>query len=98
MVKVYAVSLVLGILGLLAVILGGTFAVNVGRPEHDPGRRWGSKGNAAVGALVGFGMAGMSAEFSPLEFSWLVSLAIAVAGGVLTVFWVRYSLARAGEQ
>ncbi|MFQ5522722.1 MAG: hypothetical protein ACE5F5_03990 [Acidimicrobiia bacterium] len=98
MVKFYAVSLVLGVLGLLFVILGGTFADNVGRPYRDPSRRWGVKGNAAVGALVGFGMAGMSAEFSPLDFPWPVSLGIAVVAAVLTVLWVRYSLARVDER
>ncbi len=95
MVKVYALSLVLGVVGLLVVILGGTLADNLGRPGRDPARRWDLKGNAAVAALVGFGMAGMSAEFSPLDFPWPVSLLISLAAAGLTVLWVRYSLARA---
>ena len=94
MVKVYALSLVIGVLGLLVVILGGTLADNLGKPERDPVRRCGLKGNAAVAALVGFGMAGMSAEFSPLDFPWPVSLLIALVAAGLTVLWVRYSLAR----
>ena len=98
MVKFYAVSLVLGLLGLLLVILGGTFAENLSRPDQDPGRRLGLRGNAAVGALVGFGMGGMSAEFSPLDFPPVVSLAIALGAAALTIVWVRYSLARADDQ
>jgi hypothetical protein len=98
MVKFYAISLVLGVIGLLLVILGGAFAENLGRQERDPGRRLGPRGNAAVGALVGFGMGGLSAEFSPLDFPALVSLIIALGAAALTVVWVRYSLARAVDQ
>ncbi len=95
MVKVYAVSLVVGIIGLLVVILGGAFAENVGHPERDPGERIGMWGKATVGALVGFGMGGMSAEFSPLDFSWPVSLLLAVVAAVVSVLWVRYAVTRA---
>lgn len=95
MVKVYAVSLVVGIIGLLVVILGGAFAENVGHPERDPGERIGMRGKATVGALVGFGMGGMSAEFSPLDFSWPVSLLLAVLAAVVSVLWVRYAVTRA---
>jgi hypothetical protein len=95
MVKVYAITLAIGFLGLLAVILGGSFADNVGRPDQNPGERLGSRGKMAVGALVGFGMGGMSAEFSPLDLSWSVSLLIAVVAALLSVFWVRYAVAQA---
>ena len=95
MVKVYAVSLVIGIIGLLVVIMGGAFAENVGHPERDPGVRFGTSGKAIVGALVGFGMGGMSAEFSPLDFTWPVSLLIALVAGGLSVLWVRYAVAQA---
>jgi hypothetical protein len=96
MVKVYAISLVVGIIGLLVVIMGGAFAENVGHPERDPGELMGIRGKAAVGALVGFGMGGMSAEFSPLGFTWPVSLILAVLAAVLSAVWVRYAVARAG--
>ena len=92
MVKVYAVVLALGILGLLVMILGGAFAENVGRPERDPARRFGLTGKMAVGAAVGFGMGGMSAEFSPLDLSWPIALAIAIVASALAVFWVRYAV------
>ncbi|HEX9848833.1 MAG TPA: hypothetical protein VGB33_10500 [Acidimicrobiia bacterium] len=91
MVKVYAITLVLGTLGLLVFILGGTLAENLGRPEKDPGERYGLAGKAVVGAVVGFGMGGLSAEFSPLDFGWPTSLMIAVAAAGLSILWVRYA-------
>jgi hypothetical protein len=36
-------------------------------------------------------MGGMAAEFSPLDISWPVALAIAVVGGFVGAFWVRYA-------
>lgn len=95
MIKVYATSLVLGIAGLLIAILGGALAENLGRPDSDPGRRFGLSGKTAVGALTGFGMGGMSAEFSPLDFSWPVSLVLASVAAALAVVWVRYAVAQA---
>ena len=97
MVKVYAITLVLGIIGLLVVIMGGAFAENVGRPERDPGNRIGTKGKALIGAMVGFGMGGMSAEFSPLQLSWQVALLLAVVAAALSAFWVRYSVQQAEQ-
>jgi len=40
-------------------------------------------------------MGGMSAEFSPLDFEWPVSLLLALAASALAVYWVRYASARA---
>lgn len=96
MVKVYAITLALGLLGLLVVIFGGTLAENLGRPDRDPGERIGFTGKMVIGGMVGFGMGGMSAEFSPLDLGWQVSLVLAVAAAVLSVFWVRFAVARAG--
>lgn len=92
MVKVYAVVLVIGIVGLLVVILGGAFAENIGREDKDPGERFGTAGKMMVGALVGFGMGGMSAEFSPLDLSWPVALVIAIVAALLASYWVRYAV------
>lgn len=92
MVKVYAVVLVLGIVGLLVMILGGAFAENLNKPERDPGVRFGVKGKLGVGAAVGFGMGGMSAEFSPLDFSWPIALVIAIGAAGLSMLWVRYAV------
>ena len=95
MVKVYAIFLVLGIIGLLVVIMGGAFAENVGHPGRDPGEKMGLRGKVVIGALVGFGMGGMSAEFSPLDLTWPLSLLLAVGAAGLSVVWVRYAVVRA---
>lgn len=97
MVKIYAISLALGVIGLLVTLLGGAFAENVGHPERDPGRLVGFRGKAAIGALIGFGMGGLSAEFSPLDLAWPVSLTIAVIAAALSVFWVKYAVSLAND-
>lgn len=91
MIKVYAGALLIGFIALLVLILGGTFAENVDRPDRDPGARIGVAARIALGALLGFGMAGMAAEFSPIDLSWAVALGIAAAGAVLGALWVRYT-------
>lgn len=97
MVKVYAIALTVGIVGLLVFIYGGALAENLGRPERDPGERLGLTGKMTAGALVGFGMGGMSAEFSPLDFSWQVSLLLALLAAIVSVVWVRYAVAQAED-
>ena len=44
-----------------------------------------------IGALVGFGMGGLSAEFAPQDFTWQVALVLGVLGGVGAALWVRYA-------
>lgn len=95
MIKVYAISLALGVIGLIVAIFGGALAENLGQPDKDPGHRLGLAGKVTVGALAGFGMGGMSAEFSPLGFSTSVSFLLALAGGLVAVVWVRYAVTRA---
>lgn len=92
MIKVYAVCLALGILGLIVAIFGSAIAENLDRPDLDPGERFGVTGKAVVGALAGFGMGGMSAEFSPLDLSWQVSLVIALVAAGLSIYWIRYAV------
>jgi hypothetical protein len=91
MVKFYAIALTLGVIGLIVVILGGTFAENVGREDRDPGRRIGPMGRAAIGGLVGFGMAGLSAEFSTLDLDWPAALGVALVGAAAGGLWAWYS-------
>ncbi|HEY4606843.1 MAG TPA: hypothetical protein VIH55_04265 [Acidimicrobiia bacterium] len=91
MVKVYAVALALGVLGLLVVILGGSAAENLGREDRDPGRRIGVKGRSTIGALVGFGMAGLSAEFSTLDLEWPLALLVAGLGAIGGALWAGYA-------
>jgi hypothetical protein len=87
MVKVYAVLLVIGAAGLIAWILFSAHAENENKPSLDPERRFGTTGRRVVGGLVGFGMAGMSAEFSPRDLSWQLALGLAVLGGAAAVWW-----------
>lgn len=90
MVKVYAVALALGVVGLVAMLVGGVFMANIGRADAAPGQRFGIAGRSVVGGLVGFGMGGMSAEFAPIDLDWPVALVIALVAAGLSVFWVRY--------
>ncbi len=90
MVKVYAVALALGLVGLLVVILGGALAENTGHEERDPSRKWGATGRTVIGALVGFGMGGLSVEFSTIEAGWQLALLLAVVGAIGGGLWGRF--------
>jgi hypothetical protein len=92
MVKVYAVALTVGVVALVYWLFSGTLAENVGRAAWDPATRWGSRGMAAIGAVIGFGMGGLSAEFAPIELAWPIALVIAVVAALLSVYWVRYAV------
>lgn len=98
MIKVYAVSLAIGIILLIVVLYGGTLAENLGRSERDPGERYGTRGKQVIGALLGFGMGGMSAEYSPIDFDWPVSLLVALVAAVLSALWVHYSVTSTNVQ
>lgn len=80
MVKVYAIVLGIGIVLLFAWIIARAFSVNIERPSIDPETRFGVPGRRAVAAMVGFGMGGMSAEFSPLGIPWPLALVLALLG------------------
>ncbi len=90
MVKVYAVALVIGVVGLLVIILGGSLVENLGRQGADPGKKLGRPGRAVIGGLVGFGMAGMSAEFSSLGLGWSSSFLLALVGAAAGAIWAFY--------
>ena len=91
MIKVYAVSLVLGVLGLLISIFGAALAESFRRPAIDPSAKLGRGWRLAVGALAGFGMGGMSAEFSPLGLGTGISFAIALGAALVGTLWVAYA-------
>jgi hypothetical protein len=80
-IKVYAVVLVVGVVLLIAWILMTVLAGNLDRPSLDPESRFGVGGRRLVAGSVGFGMAGMSAEYSPLGIDWPLALVLALAGG-----------------
>lgn len=82
MIKVYAVALALGAVALIGVILWASF----------PGKEGpGDRARMILGAVLGFGMGGMAAEYSPLDISWPVALGIAVVAAGASIAWVRYA-------
>ena len=95
MVKVYAIVLVVGLLALLLMLLGGPLLEAASSRSRALSAFNATSGKSVVGALIGFGMGGMAAEFSRLDLSWQLSLALAITAGFLAVLWVRYSSAKA---
>lgn len=87
MVKVYAVVLSVGIVALIGWIFARSFATGTDRARVDPESRFGIRGRRVVAAAVGFGMGGMSAEFSPRNLSWPVALLAAVAGAAAAAWY-----------
>ena len=90
MIAVYAVVLSVGVLGLIAWIFARSSAVPAGREDLDPERRWGLAGRRVVAAPVGFGIAGMSAEYSPLGIPWPVALVLALAGAAAAAWYAGW--------
>lgn len=95
MVGAYAVALVIGLLGLIVVVFGGTLSENLGREDRDPGKRIGRAGRTVIGGLVGFGMAGLSAEFSPLGLATWAVFALALLGASIAAAWAAFASDRA---
>jgi hypothetical protein len=91
MVKVYAIVLAVGVLGLVAWIFVSYLAGNAESFNRlDPERRWGRGGRRLLAGMVGFGMAGLSSEFSPRNISWPIALGIAVAGAGAAVWYAGW--------
>jgi hypothetical protein len=91
MVKVYAIVLSVGV-GLLVVWI---LATNVGGNVPawrgiDPEERFATGGRRIVAGLVGFGLAGMSAEFSPFDLSWPMGLVLATVGGAAMAWYAGW--------
>lgn len=87
MIKVYAVVLVVGLVALVAWIFLTVLAGNLDRPSIDPEARFGLPGRRVVAGAVGFGMAGMSAEYSPLDINWPLALVAALLGAAAAVWY-----------
>jgi hypothetical protein len=82
MIKVYAIVLAVGVVLLIAWIFATYLGGNVAEwRRFDPEERVGKRGRRLVAGLAGFGLAGMSAEFSPFDLAWPVGLVLAVVGG-----------------
>lgn len=90
MVQVYVVALVVGVVALLGWIVARSVGVDHERTSIDPDARFGHPGRSVVAALVGFGMAGMSAEFSPFDVEWPIALVAAIAGGAALAWFARW--------
>ena len=94
MIRVYAVVLVVGLIALVAWILAHALYSDSDRDRFDPESRFGVPGRRVVAGLVGFSMAGLSAEFSPRDLSWPLALAVSRStGGVLAWYAGRPNLA-----
>lgn len=88
MVKVYAIALSLGVVLLIAWIFSVYLAGNVEAWSRiSPEERFGRRGRQVVAGLVGFGMAGMSAEFSPRDLSWPICLVLALLGAAAAAWY-----------
>lgn len=92
MIKVYAVTLAIGSVVLVVLILAGSISARSMGGDAGGWRVGGVRLKTALGGLLGFAMGGMSAEFSPLDLSWQVSLLVAVLAAAAAVLWVRYSI------
>ena len=89
MVAIYAICTVLGVVALLAwITLGIAAGAGDDRRYLDPELRFGERGRAAVAAVLGFGLGGMSASFA----GWASGLALigAIIGAVAAVVVGRY--------
>jgi hypothetical protein len=86
MVRVYAIVLAIGVVLLIAWIFLRYLAGNTSG-GFDPEARLGRRGRRVVAALVGFGMAGMSAEFSPRDLTWPVALVLALLGAAVAAWF-----------
>lgn len=80
MTAVYAIALLTGALLLLGwVVATATAGAVAGWEVVNPERRFGAKGRGVVAALLGFGLAGLSASFA--GWSTLVALLAGLGGG-----------------
>jgi hypothetical protein len=90
-IKVYAIVLAAGVVLLVAWIFATYLGSNVVEwKRFDPEERLGKPGRRMVGGLVGFGIAGMSAEFSPFDLSWPIGLVLAVVGASAMVIYAGW--------
>ena len=91
MVRIYAIVLALSVVLLIAWIFAAYVGANVAAwRRFDPEERFGKPGRRVVAGMVGFGMAGMSAEFSPFDLTWPVALVLAIAGGLAMVWYAGF--------
>lgn len=90
MTSVYAIALGLGLVALIVLILGSAYATNVGRQDRDINRRIGKKGRMILAGVLGFGMGGIAADFSPLGLGEPLTMILALLAAVAAVAWVHF--------
>ena len=95
MIKVYAVVLALCFIRLVVVIFGTALSSATDGKVADPSKRLGDLGQIALGSATGFAVAGLAAEFSPLDLSWQVALLVALGGLALGALWTLYAVRQA---
>jgi hypothetical protein len=82
-IGVYSIAALVGFIALVAwLLLGGGAEPG---SKWDPESRVGPKGRRAIAASMGFGLAGLSAEFSPRDLTWPIALVLAIVGAVAMV-------------
>lgn len=91
MTTLFAVVLVVGVVGLIGWMVAHSLAESGERPDRDPEVRFGVPGRRVVAALVGFGMAGMSAQFAAIDLSAPIVVAAAVAGALVAAWWAGFA-------
>ena len=91
MVKLYAVSLAAGVVGLVILIIGGAFASERDEGDLPESGRPGPGASQFVAGLAAFGMGGLAAEFAPLDFGWPLAFALALVAGAGGVLWARFA-------
>lgn len=81
MTLLFAVPLLVGVVGLIAWIGGTAVAQTSEHYAHlEPERRFGARGRFALAFILGFGMTGISALYAGWA-AWL-SVAVGLLGGV----------------
>ena len=94
---VYAVVLVIGVVALIGWMLAHGASRNADDDRFDPEQRWGVPGRRIVAGLVGFGMAGMSAEFAAREIPPVAVFVLAVVGAAAAAWWAGSALTEPDE-
>ena len=91
MTAVYGIVLAIATLALIGWMIAHGVARNTDRADRDPEEVFGVPGRRVIAGLVGFGLAGMSAEFASIDISsgWVVVLAL--AGGGAGALWAGFA-------
>jgi hypothetical protein len=90
MIGVYAIAVVVGLVGILFWVGLGVVATAVdGWKTLDLEERYGARGRAVVAGVTGFGMGGMSASYAGWS-SWLALVGAAAGAGVMAFLAKRF--------